>query len=183
MSFFAKAVSFFTGGWVGYAAIAALLAGAGLWVRHEIVSYGDRREAVVLAEWDLDASERRLAAAGREEDERVRRAKHDADINAERQQRERDGIIVGTVLADTRRQLDRLLTTATTFAAGAVQASNDSAARPGADDPAQRLGAVFGECAGELVSVAEQTEQLAIQVRGLQAYATSALGVCGVTPP
>lgn len=174
-----KLVRFLGGGWIGYAAIAALIAGAGAWGWYQIVSYGDSRAAEVKAQWVADISARELLAAAAAEEKRVKEKQHELDIEAERKQREVDRVVSGRALADTRAALERLRSTTATVAASAVQASQDHDGRPGTDDPASRLGEVFGECSGRLVEMAEQTEQLGVRLRGLQAYATSAVAVCG----
>lgn len=180
MSFFAKAIGWLTGGWIGpLVGLVALL--GGLWAGYAYITHTARSEgrAEVQAAWDKDIQARALLAAAADENRRVKEKQHEMDIAAERKQREADAIVVGTVLADTRRQLDRLLNTTATVTARSVSASQDSAAGRGTDDPAASIGPVFDECAGQLVEMAEQTEQLGVRLRGLQAWAGSAVGVCG----
>lgn len=175
-----KIIDWLTGGWIGpVVGLVALL--GGLWAGYAYIVHTARSEgrAEVQALWDADKQAREVLAAAAAENTRVKEAQHAQDIEAERKARERDGIIVGTVLADTRSQLERLRATSAAVTARAVQASASAATGPGADDAAEASGAVFTECAGELVQMGQQAEGLAQQVRGLQAWASSALGVCG----
>lgn len=180
MSFFAKAIGFFTGGWIGPLLISGGLV-VTLWAGYAYITHSARSEgrAEVQALWDQDTQARALLAAAAAEGKRVKEKQHEMDIAKERAQREADGVAVGLVLGATRTQLERLRSTTATVAASAVQAGQDHDGRPGADDPAATLGAVFAECSGELVEMAEQTEQLGVRLRGLQAWAGSALSVCG----
>ena len=175
-----KIIGWLTGGWIGPVIGLVALLGS-LWAGHAYIVHNARSEgrAEVQALWDQDMQARALMAAAAAEEKRIKEKQHELDIASERKQREIDRVVAGRALADTRAALERLRHTTATIASGAVPAGEDSAARFGTDDPSQRLGAVFGECAGELVGVADQTEQLATQVRGLQAYANSALSVCG----
>lgn len=180
MSFFAKALGWLAGGWIGPLLISGGLV-LTLWAGYAYITHSARSEgrAEVQALWDQDTQARALLAAGAAEEKRIKEKQHEMDIASERKQREADGVLVGRALADTRRQLERLRSTTATVAASAVQAGQDHDGRPGADDPASALGAVFAECSGELVEMAEQTEQLGVRLRGLQAWAGSAVGVCG----
>lgn len=180
MSFFAKAIGFFTGGWIGPLLGVVSLVGS-LWAGYAYITHSARSEgrAEVQALWDQDTQARALLAAAADENRRVKEKQHEMDIASERKQREADGVLVGRALADTRRQLERLRSTTATVTASAVQTGQDHDGRPGADDPASALGAVFAECSGELVEMAEHTEQLGVRLRGLQAWASSAVSVCG----
>lgn len=172
-----KLLSLLTGGWIA-PLVASLGIAAALWAVHAIHAYGDRRAAAVQADWDADVNERRLAYAGQMEVERVKGAQHAQDIAKERKARERDGILVGSVLADTRGQLERLRATSAAVTARAVQASASSAPGSGADGSTAASGSVLDRCAQRRVDVAADAEQLATQVRGLQAWASSAVMVC-----
>lgn len=175
-----KVFDFFTGGWIGpVVGIVALL--GSLWAGYAYIVHNARSEgrAEVQALWDQDIQARALLAAAAAEEKRIKEKQHEMDIASERKQRDADGVAVGLVLADTRRQLERLRVTTSAVTASAVSASASAATGSSADDPAQRLGAVFGECAGQLVDMANETEQLGVRLRGLQAWASSAVGVCG----
>ena len=176
-------ISFLGGRWVIVSVIASLLAGAGLWIRHEIVSYGDRRAAEIQADWDIDANERRLAATGQQEIERVKGAQHAIDLDKERAQRAQDAVVIGTVLAGNTVELDRLRRAASTYYARFIQASASNTPGPSADATAEPGGVVLGECAGRLVTMADTAEQLGLRLRGLQAWASSAVMVCGDDRP
>lgn len=180
MSFFAKAIGWLTGGWIGpLVGVVALL--GSLWAGYAYIVHSARSEgrAEVQALWDKDIQARALLAAAADENRRVKEKQHEMDIASERKQREADGVVVGRVLADTRGSLERLRSTTATVTARSVSASASAATGRGIDDPAASLGPVFAECSGQLVEMAEQTEQLGVRLRGLQAYATSALAVCG----
>lgn len=177
-----KLIAFFTGGWIGPAVIAGLLAAAGAWGWYEVVSYGDRRAAEVQADWDIDANERRLIAAGREETERVKGAQHAIDLANEREQRKRDTVVIDTVRAAAAGTFNGLRDTSAAVAAGLVRACQADATGPGIDGLAEASRGVFDECAGRRKEVAGEAEELAKQVRGLQAYASSALMLCGPEP-
>ena len=177
-----KLITWLASGWINW-----LTAGVGLAALIGALWFGFHRweeslrqegRAEVQADWDADVNERRLAYAGQMEVERVKGAQHAQDIAKERKARERDGILVGSVLADTRSQLERLRATSAAVTARAVQASASAATGPGADDAAQSLGAVFAECSGRLVEVGQQAEDLGVRLRGLQAWASSAVMVC-----
>lgn len=175
-----KLFAFFTGGWIGpLVGLVALL--GSLWAGYAYIVHSARSEgrAEVQKLWDADTQARALLAAAAAEEKRIKEKQHEMDIAKERAQREADGVAVGIVLGATRAQLERLRSTTATVAASAVQTSQDHDGRPGADDPASALGAVFAECSGELVALAEQTEQLGLRLRGLQAWAGSAVSVCG----
>lgn len=133
----------------------------------------------VQAKWDKDKQARALLAAADAEAKRVKDAQHAQDIAKERADRERDAVIVGTVLADTRGQLDRLRRTNAAVTARLAKASQGATPGPGADGPAEASGSVFDECTRQLVGVAGEAEGLAQQLRGLQAWAGSAVMVCG----
>lgn len=180
MGFLTKAIGWLTGGWIGpLVGVVALL--GSLWAGYAYIVHNARSEgrAEVQAAWDADKQARALLAAAAAEEKRIKEKQHEMDIASERKQREADGVAVRLVLADTRRQLERLRVTTATVSASAVSAGASAATGSSADDPAQRLGAVFGECAGQLVGMAEQTEQLGVRLRGLQAWADSAVKVCG----
>lgn len=182
-----KLIAWLAGGWINWLTMLLAVGGvlAALWFgfKHWEDALRAEGRAEVQALWDADTQARALLAAAANENTRVKEAQHAQDIEAERKARERDGLLVGTVLADTRGQLERLRATSAAVTARAVQASASAAARPGADDAAEASGAVFGECAGQLVELAEQTEQLGVRLRGLQAWAGSAVGVCGEAAP
>ena len=178
-----KLIAWLAGGWINWLTMLLAVGGvlAALWFgfKHWEDALRAEGRAEVQALWDADTQARALLAAAAAEDKRVKEAQHAQDIEAERKARERDGMLVGTVLADTRSQLERLRATSATVAARAVQAGASAATGPGADGPTETSGAVFDECAGQLVELAEQTEQLGVRLRGLQAWAGSALMVCG----
>lgn len=178
-----KLIAWLSGGWINWLTMLLAVGGvlAALWFgfHHWTDSLRQEGRAEVQAAWDADTQARALLAAAATENTRVKEAQHAQDIEAERKARERDGILVGTVLADTRSQLERLRATSAAVAARAVPASAGAAAGPGTDGAAETSGAVFGECAGQLVELAEQTEQLGVRLRGLQSWAGSALMVCG----
>ena len=158
-------------------ALAALLAYGG-WQHHRATSAS--ADLLKQKEWAAQLEhERALLAEGAAETERVKRAKHDQDIETERKAREHDGVVVGTVLADTRTQLERLRVTSAAYRARAVQVGASAATGPGADGASTAIGPVFDECAGQLVEMGQQAEDLGIRLRGLQAWASSALSVCG----
>ena len=175
-----RILAFFTGGWIGPLLISGGLV-VTLWAGYAYITHSARSEgrAEVQALWDADTQARALLAAAAAEEKRIKERQHEMDIAKERAQREADGVAVGLVLGATRAQLERLRSTTATVAASAVQTGEDHDGRPGADDPASALGAVFAECSGELVTLAEQTEQLGVRLRGLQAWAGSAVSVCG----
>lgn len=184
MSFFAKALGFFTGGWIGPLVGVVALVG-GLWFGYhqwaESLRQEGRDEVEKVRKDENDA--RALLAAAAAEEKRIKEKQHEMDIAKERAQREADGVAVGLVLGATRAQLERLRSTTATVTARAVQASASAATGPGANDPAAAIGPVFDECAGQLVGMAEQAEQLGIRLRGLQAWASSAVMVCGDDRP
>lgn len=175
-----KIFAFFTGGWVGPLLLALGLV-ASLGATYAYLTHTAKQEgrAEIQALWDQDTAARNALAQAAAEDRRVKEKQHEMDIASERRAREADSLVVGRVLADTNRRLERLRSTTATVTASAVQAANDPGARPEPDDPAASLGPVFAECAGELVEVAKQTEQLGVQLRGLQTWADSAVKVCG----
>lgn len=123
--------------------------------------------------------ERALLAEGAAEAERVKRAKHDEDIKTERAQFERNGVVVATVLGNTIAERDRLRIITAAYRASAVQASASATTGRGADGSAAAIGPIFDECAGQLVSMGQQAEDLGIRLRGLQAWAASTVSVCG----
>lgn len=179
MNFITKAFSFLTGGWVGpllsIGAIVVTLGAGYAYVVHNARSEG---RAEIQAQWDKDIQARELLAAAAAEEKRIKEKQHEVDIETERKRREADGLAVGRVLADTRAALERLRsTTATISSAG--QAASDPASRPGTEAPPAGIGELFNECSGSLVEMAETTERLGIRLRGLQAWADSALAVCG----
>lgn len=178
-----KLIAWLSGGWINWLTMLLAVGGvlAALWFgfHHWTDSLRQEGRAEVQAAWDADTQARALLAAAATENTRVKEAQHAQDIEAERKARERDGILVGTVLADTRGQLERLRATSAAVTARAVQASASAATGPGTDDAAQASGSVLDRCAQRRVDVAADAEQLATQVRGLQAWADSALRVCG----
>lgn len=175
-----KLIDLLTGGWIGPLVGSVALAAA-LWGGYAYITHTARSEgrAEVQKLWDADTQARELLAAAAAENVRVKESQHAIDIETERTHREHDGIVVGTVLADTRNQLERLRITTATRTAGAVQASSSAAAGRGIDGSAAVIGTVFDECAGQLVDMGQQAEDLGIRLRGLQAWAGSAVGVCG----
>lgn len=178
-----KIISFLTGGWLGPLIGIVAIVGS-LWAAYAYIVHTARNEgrAEVQALWDKDTQARALLVAAAEENKRVKEAQHAEDIAKERAQRERDGVIVGTVLADTRTQLERLRSASSAVATKLVQACENSATGRGIDAAAEASRSVFDECAGRRVEVAADAEQLAKQVRGLQAWASSAVMVCGPSP-
>lgn len=186
MGIITKAVSFFTGGWMGWlASLAGLAAIVGaIWFGFHSWTESLRQEGrdEIQADWDLDANERRLAAAGREETERVKGAQHAIDLAKEREQRKRDTVVIDTVRTATAGTFNGLRDTSAAVTARLVQACTASATGPGIDGPAEAGGAVFAECAGRRETLAGEAEELAQLVRGLQAYAASALMLCGAEP-
>lgn len=177
-----RILAFLTGGWIGPAVIAGLLAAAGAWVWYEVISYGDRRAAEVQADWDADVIERRLAYVGQMEVERVKGAQHAIDLVKERERRKRDAVVIDTVRAAAAGTFNGLRDTSSAVTAHLVQACPASATGPGIDGPAEATGGVFAECSRRRETVAGDAEELAETVRGLQAYASSALMVCGREP-
>lgn len=175
-----KIIGFFTGGWIGpLVGLVALL--GSLWAGYAYIVHTARSEgrAEVQAAWDRDIQARALLAAAAAEEKRIKEKQHEMDIASERKQREIDRVVADRALADTRAALERLRHTTATIASGAVQTGQDHDGGPGADGSASALGQVFGECAGELVQMGRQAEDLGSRLRGLQAYATSAVNVCG----
>lgn len=175
-----KLFDLLTGGWIGPLVGSVALAAA-LWGGYAYITHTARAEgrAEVQALWDADTQAREVLAATAAENVRVKESQHAIDIETERKAREHDGIVVGTVLADTRGQLERLRVTTATRTASAVSSGASATAGCSADGSAAAIWPVFDECAGQLVEVAEQTEQLGIRLRGLQAWAGSAVSVCG----
>jgi len=175
-----KLIDLLTGGWIGPLAGSVALAAA-LWGGYAYITHTARYEgrAEVQTLWNADTQAREVLAATAAENTRVKESQHAIDIKTERTQREHDGIVVGTVLADTRAQLERLRVTTATRTAGAVQASASAAAGRSPDGAAVAIGTVFDECAGQLVDMGQQAEDLGIRLRGLQAWAGSAVSVCG----
>lgn len=171
-----KLIAFFTGGWGPVVGLVALL--GSLWAGYAYVVHSARSEGreEIQAMWDADKQAQALLAAVAAEKQRLKEKQHGIDVAQERKQREADGVAVGLVLADTRASLNRLRDT-TNKVAG--EAASDPATGFGVETAAARVGLVFNECAGSLVEMAEQTEQLGVRLRGLQAWADSAVGVCG----
>jgi len=175
-----KLFAFFTGGWIGpLVGVVALL--GSLWAGYAYIVHSARSEgrAEVQAMWDADTQARALLAAAAAEEKRIKEKQHALDIESERRQREADRVAAGRALADTNRRLERLRATTASLTASAVEAREDHDGGQGFDDPTTALGEVFGECSGELVEMGQQAEDLGIRLRGLQAYANSAVKVCG----
>lgn len=162
--------------------VAALLLGLYGAYRYQMSASFDAGANGVKKLWTADIKVREGLAQAAAEDKRVKEKQHEIDLAKERADRERDGVVVGTVLAATGSELDRLRRTNSTVTARLVQAITGDGARPGVDGPAIASGSVFDECAARRVEVANDAERLAIQVRGLQAWASSALKVCGPAP-
>lgn len=156
-----------------------VVVGAYFWIESAIESYGDRRAAAVQADWDADVNERRLAYAGQMEVERVKGATHAQELADERAQRAADRAVSDAAAADTRRELLRLRSTTAAVTARLVQALTGAGAGPGAHALATASGDVFEQCQDELVGLGEQAEGLAARLRGLQAWARSAVRLCG----
>jgi hypothetical protein len=174
-----KLFAFFTGGWIGpLVGVVALL--GSLWAGYAYIVHSARSEgrAEVQKQWDADTQARALLVAAAAEEKRIKEQQHAIDLETERKHRAADGVAVGLVLGATRAELERLRN-ATSTVAGAGEAAGDPAAGPGTETAAARIGIVFNECAGRLVEMAETTEQLGIRLRGLQAWADSAVEVCG----
>ena len=171
-----KLIAFFTGGWGPIVGVVALL--GSLWAGYAYVVHSARSEgrAEIQAMWDADKQAQALLAAVAAEQKRLKERQHEIAIKNERRAREADVLAVGRVLADTRASLNRLRDTTATVAG---EAASDPATGFGVETAAARVGLVFNECAGSLVEMAEQTEQLGVRLRGLQAWADSAVGVCG----
>lgn len=180
-------IAWLTGGWIGWlTSLAGLAAIVGaLWFGFHQWTDSLRQEGrdEVQAKWTADIKVREGLAQAAAEDKRVKEKQHEIDLAKERADRERDGVVVGTVLAATGSELDRLRRTNSTVTARLVQAITGDGARPGVDGPAIASGSVFDECAARRVEVANDAERLAIQVRGLQAWARSAVTLCGEPLP
>lgn len=178
-----KLIAWLASGWINWLTMLLAVAGvlAALWFgfQHWTESLRAEGRAEVQALWDADTQARALLAAAANENTRVKEAQHAQDIEAERKARERDGILVGTVLADTRSQLERLRATSAAVSARLVQACKADPSGPGIDGVAEASRSVFDECSGRRAEVAGEAEELAVQVRGLQAYANSAMMLCG----
>lgn len=175
-----KLLTFFTGGWIGplllTLGIAAALGAGYAYLMHTAKQEG---RAEIQALWDQDTAARNALAQAAAEDRREKEKQHEMEIADERRAREADSLVVGRMLSDTRRSLERLRATTATVAASDVQAASGPTPRFSPDDPPAAIGPVFDECAGQLVEVAEETEQLGVRLRGLQSWTTSALKVCG----
>lgn len=179
MNFITKAFSFLTGGWLGpLLSIGAIVVTLGAGYAHIVHSARSEGRAEIQKLWDADKQAQALLAAAAEAENRQKEKQHEMDIETERQRREADRVVVGRLLADTRGSLERLRSTTATVAR-AGQAASDPATGPGTETPAVSLGVVFDECAGSLVEMATETEQLGSRLRGLQAWADSAVAVCG----
>jgi len=180
MSFITKAIGWLTGGWIGpLVGVVALL--GSLWAGYAYIVHSARSEgrAEVQAAWDADKQARALLAAAAEENKRVKEAQHAIDLANEREQRKRDTVVIDTVRTATAGTFNGLRDTSAAVATGIVQACQADAAGRGVDGLAEASRGVFDECAGRREEVAGEAEELAQRLRGLQAWAGSALAVCG----
>ena len=172
--------SFFTGGWLApLAGVAVLLAGLYGWHAYQVRGAFDDGAAAVQARWDQDTDRRNALHDAAREDKRVKEATHAEELATERAARAAESAVLAAARADNRALLQRLRTTLAAHPSGAVQASADPGAGPDPDAAPATTGDVLGECAGEVVELGEQTEDLAIRLRGLQTWASSAVRLCG----
>jgi len=167
--------------WAIFGAMAAALLGLYGWHVHEVRSARADGRAEVQAKWDADIAKRNALAETAAETRRVKEATHAAELAKERTQRAADLAVAHAAAAAARSQLQRLRATIGDITARPVQPGANPATRADPDAVTASIGDVLSECAGEAVELGEQAEDLAVRLRGLQAWARSAVRVCG--PP
>lgn len=159
-------------------AIAAVLLGLYGAYHHQISTSFDAGAASVQKLRDIETAERNALAETARENERVKGAIHAEELADERKARADEVAVLAAGRAGDRALIERLRATRTATT-GAVQAGEASSPGPGSDAAAAADGDVLGACATELVELGYQTEGLATQLRGLQAWSRSAMTLCG----
>lgn len=169
--------------WAIFGVIAAALLGIYAWHAHAVHTARAEGMAEVRGEFNEYITARVRASAAAERAQRSKETLHAKELLEERAQRATDRAVADAAAAGARSQLQRLRATiAAAITTRPVQPGANSGPRPDPDAAAIAAGDVLSECAGEVVEMGEQAEDLAIRLRGLQAWARSAVRVCGPQP-